>query len=59
MRDAHLVPLAVPFAVVDRDKEGPSAALVLVDEQAEAEAIAMELRRGGVRADVVPVPSGA
>ena len=42
-----------PFAVIDRDREGDEAVLMVVDDRAEAEAIAMDLRRTGVRADVI------
>jgi len=45
-----------PLTVVDRDKEGVGAVLMIVDGKDEAEDIAIELRRPGVRADVVAVP---
>jgi hypothetical protein len=45
----------VTFAVVDRDQEGIAAVLMLLDDEAEAEAIAFELRDRDVRADVIQV----
>jgi len=44
--------MVVP-AIVDRDT---GAVLMLVDDQAEAETIMVELRRSGVHADVVKLP---
>jgi hypothetical protein len=40
------------FAIVDRDRDGVGAVLMIVDEQPEAETIMVELRARGVRADV-------
>jgi hypothetical protein len=45
----------VPFAIVDRDRDGPGAVLMIVDDRPEADLITIELRRKGVRADVVAV----
>jgi hypothetical protein len=45
----------MPFAIVDRAREGASGILMIVDERAEAETIAMELRQANVRVDVQPV----
>jgi hypothetical protein len=42
----------MPFAIVDREKDGVGAVLMILDEQAEAETIVFELRRRSVRADV-------
>jgi len=42
-----------PFAVIDRDRDGDDAVLMVVGDRADAEAIAMDLRRTGVRADVI------
>jgi hypothetical protein len=42
----------MPFAIVDREKEGVDAILMIVDEQEEAETIVVELRRRDVRADL-------
>ena len=46
---------SVPFAIVDRDRDGSGVVLMIVDDRPEAEMIAIELRRKGVRADVVAV----
>ena len=46
-----------PFAVIDVERDGRLGVLMIVDDQAEAEAIAVELRRAGVRADVVRAPA--
>jgi hypothetical protein len=43
------------FAVVDRGREGVAAVLMILDDEAEAEAIAFDLRDRQVRADVVEV----
>jgi hypothetical protein len=43
-----------PFAIVDREREGSEAILMLVEEQANAETIVVELRRRDVQADAVP-----
>jgi hypothetical protein len=43
------------FAVVDLDREGVSAVLMLLDEQAEAQRIAIEMRGREVSADVIQV----
>jgi hypothetical protein len=45
----------VPFAIVDRDRDGSGAVLMIVDDRPEADVITTELRRKGVRADVVAV----
>jgi hypothetical protein len=46
-----------PFAIVDRDRgEGLESVLMILDDQAEAEIIAFELRQRGIRADVIPSP---
>ena len=42
----------MPFAIVEREREGIDAILMVVEEEAEAEAIVFELRRHDVRADV-------
>jgi hypothetical protein len=42
----------MPFAIVDREKDGVGAILMIVEEQDEAETIVVELRRRDVRADV-------
>ena len=42
----------MPFAIVDRDREGVAAVLMIVDDQPEAETIVVELRGRGIRADV-------
>ena len=42
-----------PYAVIDRDRDGDDPVLMVLDERADAEAIAMDLRNTGVRADVV------
>ena len=44
----------VPFAIVDREREGTDAILMLVEDQADAETIVVELRRRDVQADAVP-----
>jgi hypothetical protein len=41
------------FAIIDRDRAGADAVLLVVEDLAEAEAIAFELRRKDVRVDVV------
>ena len=41
------------FAIVDREREGIGSVLMLVDEKREAEEIAIELRRAGVRAEAL------
>jgi hypothetical protein len=43
------------FAVIDLDQDGPDAVLMLVPDEADAEAIAVILRENDVRADVVEV----
>ena len=43
------------FAVIDRDREGADAVLMLLPDRAEAEAVAIDLREHEVRADVVEV----
>jgi hypothetical protein len=42
----------MPFAIVDREKDGVGVILMIVEEQEEAETIVVELRRLDVRADV-------
>ena len=42
----------MPFAIVERGTEGIDAILMIVEEEAEAEAIVFALRRHDVRADV-------
>jgi hypothetical protein len=42
----------MPFAIVDREKEGVGAVLMILEDEAEAETIVVELRRRHVRADV-------
>jgi hypothetical protein len=44
----------VPFAIVDREREGVEAVLMIVDDKSDAEMIALELRPANVRADVHP-----
>jgi hypothetical protein len=43
----------VTFAIVDREREGIGSVLMLVEERREAEEIAIELRRIGVRAEAL------
>ena len=43
---------ALTWAVVDRDLAGPRSVLMLLDEQADADAIVWELRRRGIAADM-------
>src|SRR5579871_6234894 len=47
--------LPMPFAIVDRAREGTGAVLMIVDERLEAETIAIELRDANVSVDVQPV----
>jgi len=49
----------MPFAIVDREREGTSAVLMIVDEQADAETIAIELRQANGSVDVLPVTASA
>ena len=42
-----------PFAIVDREREGTAAILMIVDEASEAERIAIELREANVRVEVL------
>ena len=48
----------MPFAVIDRDRDGAAAVLLVVHDKAEAENIAMDLRHRGMRADVAAVQEG-
>jgi hypothetical protein len=43
----------VAFAIVDRDRDGVEAVLMIVDDKADAETIAIELRSANVRVDVL------
>jgi hypothetical protein len=43
------------FAVIDLDREGADAVLMLLPDRAKAEAVAIDLRDHDVRADVVEV----
>jgi hypothetical protein len=47
----------MPFAIVDREREGTNAVLMILDEQSEAETIAIELRQVNLRVDVMPLPT--
>jgi hypothetical protein len=42
----------MPFAIVDREKDGVGAILMIVEEEDDAETIVVELRRRDVRADL-------
>jgi hypothetical protein len=45
------------FAVVDRDRQGIGAILVILDERNEADSMAIELRRAGIKAEVRALPN--
>ena len=42
----------MPFAIVDRERDGVGAILMIVDEKDEADTIVVELRRRDVRAHI-------
>jgi hypothetical protein len=42
----------MPFAIVDQERDGVGAVLMIVEEEDEAEAIVFELRRHDVRVDI-------
>jgi hypothetical protein len=46
------------FAIVDREKHGDNAILMIVEEQDVAETIVVELRRRDVKADLVAEGTG-
>jgi len=46
----------VPFAIIDREREGTDAVLMIVDEKIDAEMIAIELRQSDLRVDVLQIP---
>ena len=48
----------MPFAIVDGEKDGVGAVLMILDEETEAETIVFELRRRHVRADVQTTEPG-
>ena len=56
MRGSRIRSVVQPFAVIDRDRNGDEAVLMVVAERTDAEAIAMDLRNNGVRADVIEAP---
>jgi hypothetical protein len=45
----------VPFAIVDRDRDGSGGILMIVDDRTDADSITVELHGKGVRAEVVAV----
>jgi hypothetical protein len=47
----------VPFAIIDRERDGAEAVLMIVDEKVDAEMIAIELRQSDLRVDVLQIPS--
>jgi hypothetical protein len=49
----HL-PRVSEFAIVDWDPEGVDLVLTIVDDRAETEENAIDLRRAGIQADIVP-----
>jgi len=48
----------MPFAIVDRERDGDEAVVMVVYDPAFAEAIKLGLRRRDVQADVVPQAPG-
>jgi hypothetical protein len=49
----------VPFAIVDTEREGIWAVLMIVDEQTDADFIATELRRAKIGVDIRPADHDA